>query len=264
MTTPPPQITGEILPAGSGRQWAVLPDGMLLSTRAPDGSWLPVRRLGYDDLRLVYRFEVVDWTPLGWASLVWLVLGVLTLIGMLLIRVPAEWVWLVVFIELVALIGGATYRCQTHKKPMLRFEAYSGELVLPETNPLFFTSVSEALAASETWRQAAAPAPEANAYPGATHESGQPQWQPYAGLPPLWSPQAAERPTQSEQPTFTPPPMEWQSPPPPPVYAPPASPTAEDSPAFPPPPPSYSTPSSQSAENPPTSAPSGDHADATG
>src|SRR5205085_1902809 len=109
------------------RQWAVQPDGLLLSTRAPDGSWIPVRSLGYDDLRLVYRFEVVDWSLVGWASLVGLFLATLIGIGLILVKVPAEWIWVMVFLLLTAMIGFAVYRCQTKKKPMLRFEAYSGE-----------------------------------------------------------------------------------------------------------------------------------------
>jgi hypothetical protein len=259
MTVSPPP-SGEVLPISKMRQWAVLPDGMLLSTRAPDGSWLPVRRLGYDDLRMVYRFEVVDWSPVGWASLIWLFLGTLTLIGLLLLKVPAEWAFVAVFLELVALIGGAVYRCQTKKKSMLRFEAYSGELVLPESNPLFFTSVSEALASAETWRHAAAPAPEAVGYPGATPESGQPQWQPYAGLPPLWNPPT---PPQPQQATYAAPPPEWQTPapPPPPVYSAPTSPGVEEPSTSPP---SYTAPSSQSAENPPSPLPAPDNSEATG
>jgi hypothetical protein len=160
---------------------------------------------------------------------------------MLLVRIPAEWVWLVVLLELAALIGGAVYRATTKKKPMLRFEAYSGELVLPESNPLFFASVSETLAAAETWRQSAAPPPEVLASSGASSEQAQPQWQPYAGLPPLWTPQP---PAASPQSTYAAPPPDWQSPPPPP--------------------PDYSAPSSQIAENPPSPSPSVDNADATG
>jgi hypothetical protein len=262
MTMPIP--SGEVLPISNARQWAVLPDGMLLSTRAPDGTWVPVRRLGYDDLRLVYRFEVVDWSPVGWASLIWLFLAMLTGIGLGLAKVPAEWIFVALFLELVALIGGAVYRCQTKKKPMLRFEAYSGELVLPESNPQFFTSVSEALASAETWRQAAAPAPEALGYAVTAPESGQPQWQPYAGLPPLWTPESSAQPAPPHQPTYSAPPSEWQTPPPPPIQAEPSDPAAEEAAPFPTPPPGYAAPSSHSAENPTPSPPSDDNASATG
>ncbi len=265
MTMSPPP-TGEVLPVSKVRQWAVMPDGMLLSTRAPDGNWLPIRRLGYDDIRLVYRFEVVDWGPLGWASLIWILLGTLTLVLLALVKVPAEWMWVVVFLELAALMGGGVYVCQTKKKPMLRLEAYSGELVLPESNPQFFASLSQALASAEAWRQSAPPVPESYGYPAAAPESAQPGWQPYAGLPPLWTPQT---PTASTPPTppseySAPPPPEWQTPPAPPSSAPePSAVSGPEPPSFPPPPPSYSAPSVQSAENPP-SAPAGDSADATG
>lgn len=237
---PPASQTGEVLPLSRVRQWAVLPDGMLLSTRAPDGSWVPVRRLGYDDLRLVYRYEVVDWSPIGWASLIWLFLAILTGIGLAVAGVPAEWIWAAAFAELAALIGGAIYRCLTKKRPMLRFEAYSGELVLPESNPLFFDSLSQALAAAETWRQSAAPLPEATGYP---EPPGQPQWQAHAGLPPLWTPSASNAPATA--PGAIAPDAEM-----PPTFQPPQVATPVEPAAFPPP--SYSAPSSQSAENPPS------------
>ncbi|HEU4753562.1 MAG TPA: hypothetical protein VFU47_10685 [Armatimonadota bacterium] len=140
-----PGNPGELMEVGGGRRLAICPEALYVETRGPGGVWLRSRAIPFAEIRAIYRYEVRDWSALALAGLAWL--GVLVLVLMIarLGSWPGGLTAAVLALTAVVVGGLGAYRMATAPKRLLRIDAYSGGLVVPNRVPGFYASIAARL-----------------------------------------------------------------------------------------------------------------------
>lgn len=149
--------TGEAMEIGGGRRLAAGPDVLSVDVRSR-GVWVRSRVIPYEDIRAVYRYERLNTKGLVTLSVLWLgLLAVVFIWG-----TTAGWqgrvVGLAMLLISVVLGSLAFFRARTSPARLLRIEAYSGVLIVPDRSPAFFRSVAARLQPPETPPSGTAPA----------------------------------------------------------------------------------------------------------
>ncbi|MFN3648965.1 MAG: hypothetical protein ACK47B_05230 [Armatimonadota bacterium] len=168
VTTPPPQQRETMMPISGNRRLLLAPEGLVLEVRS--GSyWARARVIPYADIRAAYQYEVRDWGPLG-ASIGFIAcVGFVVLMLLAFEAIGTGVAGLALAVSAVLLLGIGFYRSLTVPRRLLRIEAYSGPMVLPNRGNFFFPALAERLPKPP----AAAPAPPAEPSP---EPADQPAW----------------------------------------------------------------------------------------
>jgi len=133
--------TGEAMLVGGGRRLVVAPDA--LSVEVQGGArWIRSRVVPYEDIRAVYRYQRFDTRTIVAIAVVWLVLLVLLLIAGANAHWPGGALGLSALLLTAALAALGYFRAKNSPERLLRIEAYSGVLVVPDRSPAFFQSIS--------------------------------------------------------------------------------------------------------------------------
>jgi hypothetical protein len=139
---------------GGGRRLAVSRDGLCVESRS-GGTWTRARVIPYDDVRALYRYQTTDWGSLVLLGGLWVVLLLVLLVAAAVARWSAglsigSAAALTVLFVVLGIVRGRNVPLR-----LLRIEAYSGALQVPERSPAFFASLAAQV------HPAASPAPEA-------------------------------------------------------------------------------------------------------
>lgn len=139
----------EAVEIGGGRRLATAPDALSVEVKGR-GTWIRSRVVPYEDIRAVYRFEKVDTNALVTLAALWLAL----LVALLIWSAVAKWNGSTTGIAALAvslLLGGlAIFRTRTAPARLLRIEAYSGVMVVPDRSAAFFKSVAARIRVPDT------------------------------------------------------------------------------------------------------------------
>jgi hypothetical protein len=147
---------GNAIEIGGGRRLAVAPDALSVDVRG-GGRWIRSRVVPYEDIRAVYRYERLDVTAMVAVAVLWLAL----VIGLLIWGTISQWGTAALgagALLLTAVLGAVAFiRARTAPARMLRIEAYSGVLLVPDRSADFFRSIAARIRVLE--------APTANSIP---------------------------------------------------------------------------------------------------
>lgn len=147
--------TGEAMVVGGGRRLVAAPDALSVEVRG-GSRWIRSRVVPYDDIRAVYRYQRLDTRTLGAIAVVWLALLVLLLIAGANAHWPGGLLGLSALLLTAALAALGYFRARNTPERLLRIEAYSGVLVVPDHSPAFFQGISARIRVADTLPSAAA------------------------------------------------------------------------------------------------------------
>jgi len=151
---------------GGGRRLAVAPDALSVEVRG-GGKWIRTRVLPYEDIRAVYRYEQLDTRALVALAFVWLVLLVVLLIAGAVAQWPGMTIGLVAIVLTLVLSVLGFVRARTAPARMLRIEAYSGVMIVPDASPTFYQSITARIRISQAAPVSFDPQPSSYAEPSA-------------------------------------------------------------------------------------------------
>jgi hypothetical protein len=154
----------ETMEIGGGRRLALCPEALYVEAKGPAG-WLRSRAIHYGEIRALYSYQVRDWTSLLVAGGAWMGLTILLLVAGAVLTWPGEMLAVLVLLAGVLIGSAALYRVLTAPRKMLRIEAFSGALVVPDRAPAFFRTLSERLPQSRPQPAAPGAAPAVDVPP---------------------------------------------------------------------------------------------------
>lgn len=131
----------EAMEIGGGRRLAAAPDALSVEVKGR-GTWIRSRVVPYEDIRAVYRFEKVDTNALVTLAGLWVALLVVLLAWGTMARWSEPTVVIALLVVSVILGGLAIFRARTAPARLLRIEAYSGVLIVPDRSAAFFKSIA--------------------------------------------------------------------------------------------------------------------------
>ncbi|HTE19210.1 MAG TPA: hypothetical protein VK689_12615, partial [Armatimonadota bacterium] len=162
--------TEETMRIGGNRRLALAPEALWLETRGGGGAWIRTRPVAYDEIRAVYSYQVRDWGFLAAVGAIWLVLTILMLIAAAFGAATGT-VTAAVILVLTVLLGAlGAYRVVAAPRKLLRIDAYSGMLVVPNRDGRFYRGLADRLptAAASDSPAAQTPNPDVGFRPPAT------------------------------------------------------------------------------------------------
>jgi hypothetical protein len=163
----------ETMTIGGSRRLALAPEALWLETRGGGGAWVRTRPVAYDEIRAVYSYQARDWSSVGILSACWLVLTILLLLLAAFGGLSGTLTVAIVAVLAVLLGGLGAYRVIAMPRKLLRIDAYSGMLVVPNRAPGFYRSLAS--------RLPTVPPVEAPAAPVATPDTPDLEFQPPMG-----------------------------------------------------------------------------------
>ena len=150
-------LSDETMSIGGNRRLALAPEALWLETRGGGGAWVRTRPVAYEEIRAVYRYQARDWGSLAALGAGWVVLTILLLIAAAL-GALAGTVTAVIIVVLAVLLGGlGAYRVVAVPRKLLRIDAYSGMLVVPNREAGFYRSLASRLPTVPPTEPASAP-----------------------------------------------------------------------------------------------------------
>ena len=135
----------ETMSIGGSRRLALAPEALWLETRGGGGTWVRTRPVAYDEIRAVYSYQTRDWGSLAALGAGWVALTVLLLIAAAFGGWSGTITGAVVLVLTVLLAALAAYRVVAVPRKLLRIDAYSGMLVVPNREPGFYRSLASRL-----------------------------------------------------------------------------------------------------------------------